>query len=84
MDLTRLAAKQKRLQSWLAFVEEGGVQGAALKRSTLDALSRYKTLLARCWESKEINTENAERLSDLERELESLNESARMTVVPRK
>jgi hypothetical protein len=87
MDLTRLAAKQKRLNSWRDFLESGGAQVLDLRSRTLAALNQYSDLLEKCWEASNssytnpINPEHLSQIEDLERQLEELNEEARLSVV---
>lgn len=80
-DLSRLSAKQKRLHDWRNFVESGGVQVLELRARTLAALNKYSGALEHCWEAKNISDDDWKTIEDLERQLEELNEEARLRVV---
>ena len=80
MDLSRIAAKQKRLKTWTDFAHSD-VQCEALKLKILDSLKDYRNLLAKCWENSAVSDIDMTKLEGLERELSDLNEQARMTVV---
>ena len=84
MELSLLAAKQKRVKDWAAFVAQGGVQDAHLKSEVVSTLDQFKKLLAKCWEAKKIDAADEAQIKDFERRLEQLNESSRMTVVGKK
>lgn len=83
MKLTDLAAKQKRLLNWAAFAETE-TSDAGLAQRTLSKVSLLRNALANCWERQQITAEDEIRIESLERELTSLNELARMTVVGKK
>ena len=78
MDLSRLAARQKRLKDWTAFLDQ--VHREELRVEILDTLKLYRNQLAKCWEQETVPQEDYKHLFDLERELERLNEKARVTV----
>ena len=82
MELSALAAKQKRLKDWLESLTDM-VQDESLRQTTLATALRYKNLLVRCWERQCVGEREVEEIMDLERQLEKLNELARMTVVPK-
>ena len=84
MDLSLLAAKQKRIKDWNDFVAEGGVQDARLKSEVVSAIDRFKKVLVKCWEEQKISPEDEQMIRDCERKLEQLNEESRMTVVGKK
>ena len=81
-SLARLAAKQKRLKDWRAFAASE-IQDAGVLRKTEEMLKQYSTVLAEAWESRELTAEGEARIANLERQLEQLNEEARMRVVGR-
>ncbi len=81
MDLRQLAAKQKRIAFWRGYLTE--IQDRTLRAATSQRLHLFSEILARCWSSQSVSTADAEQLLTLERELESLNETARITVVGR-
>jgi hypothetical protein len=78
MDLAWLAAKEKRLKYWKEFVEDGGVPDFSLKQTTLTKLNELQQLLGALWEKGGSSPEEAKQLANLERELEDLNEQARL------
>ena len=81
LELSRLAAKQKRLQDWRKFLSQGSVQPEELKQRTNKVLEDYAAVLEHCWEEKNLTDENLKKIDDLERQLEELNEEARVRVV---
>ncbi len=78
MDLTRLAAKQKRYID----IQQFAINEAAtpeVKLQLQKALSAYRTALAKSWLEKEApNAETERQLVDLERELDALHNQARL------
>lgn len=82
MELSVLAGKQKRLKDWMEALPVM-VQDDDLRRKTAETANRYRSLLARCWESQAITAKDEEEMHGLERQLEKLNELARMTVIPK-
>jgi hypothetical protein len=83
MELSLLAARQKRAKDWSEALENA-LLDQALRDRTRQRLSDYKGLLLKCWEEQAVSADAAQKLADLERELESLNELARVTVVPKR
>ena len=81
MDLRRLAAKQKRALDWAAFAENE-LQEPSLKPIIDRTLAEYKRALADCWKRQEITAADVEKIDSLERDLEQLNNEARLRVVP--
>lgn len=82
MELSSLAAKQKRVKDWregLSFM----VQDESLRKKTKEQIQRLEAVLLRCWESQAITEKDALEIADLERQLERANELARVTVVPK-
>ncbi len=77
MDLSKLAAKQKRLQSWSRFVENE-VSDLHLKRNSLALLERYRQALTKVWDVEAVSPDDIRDIDDLERQLEELNERARL------
>jgi hypothetical protein len=76
LNQSRLAARQKRYQQWKEFLETPGI-APHLKSSLTQLLSVYGNVLVDLWKS---GSEQAEtKLQSLERELETLNESIRLT-----
>lgn len=78
MRMTLLAQKQKRLQNWTRLLPS--ISDPLLKRRMEKALREFRRVLAEAWESGESARYDAEIL-DLERQLESLDEEVRLTVV---
>ena len=80
MQLSSLSAKQKRILDWSKFIEEGGVQDPTLKRDTKAKLEALKGVIASCWKAQSISPGDEQKILDLERSLEHLNEEARLRV----
>ncbi len=79
MELSALARYQKRIIDWSTFLE-AGVPDAALKNQIVSRLSELKKLVAQCWSEGSVSTQAQASLCDLERQLEALNEEARLRV----
>lgn len=79
MDLSRLPAKLKRHKDWLAFTKNE-LQDQSLREPTLQLLARFHTALTKCWEAKVVSDSAALEIADLERQLEQLNQEARLRV----
>lgn len=79
MDLTAIAAKQKRLRDWSEFLETKGLP-ERLRQRVSTTLELYRKVLFECWESKQISPDSAFKIADLERTLEDLNEEIRLQV----
>jgi hypothetical protein len=79
MDLKRLAAKQKRYNDWLRFTNEE-LQDLTLKPTIMGRLSDYKKALAACWSKGAATPDDESLISSLERDLEQLNNEARLRV----
>lgn len=82
MQLSDLAAKQQRLKTWLRYLDTE-VQSEELHQRMKDTLQSYRTALARCWKTEKITDQDRDEIQDLERQLEELDEEARMVVVAR-
>ena len=78
-DLSRLAAKQKRLKDWTLFANNE-VSDQQLKQRTTRALAQFQQALSSCWEKNEVTASDIQRIEDLERQLEQLNDEARLQV----
>lgn len=81
--LARLAARQKRASDWDNFLQTE-VQDPEVKEKTAETLKQYRALLARCWEENRITGGEEQQIRDFERQLEFLNEEARVRTVGRK
>lgn len=77
MELSALAAKQKRLKDWQEFAKVG-IPDESLRAKTLAAAQELSGVLTACWKAGAISAEEAQRIGDLERRLEQLNEDARL------
>jgi hypothetical protein len=77
MSLKRLSARQKRVEQWSKAVANGDVR-ESLRVTFVDTLRRYKTHLAKCWESEEVSEEESALIADLERQLETLESESRL------
>ena len=77
MDLSWLAAKQKRIQEWeLALASDAA--SPHVKARLLSLLSEFRTFLAKVWEAGGANEQDKIRLTSLERELEEAHEDIRL------
>jgi len=82
MDLSRLTARQKRLNDWDKYLsEQGNVQTEALRAEIVTSLQEYRNVLASCWENNSLTAADEDKLRDIERDLERLHEQARLIVV---
>lgn len=77
MDLSRLAAKQKRYKDLLAFTDQE-VAIPFLKPHLLAALANYRSALAACWKKQSCGGDDLRNLDSIERELEKLHNEARL------
>lgn len=77
MELSRLAAKQKRYKEILHFTEIE-VRDAQVKQRLLETLAAYKSTLATCWKAQTPSAEQDTALSSLERSLAELHNQARL------
>lgn len=77
MDLTRLAAKQKRYKDILSFTENE-VMSPSLKPQLLTALANYRSALATSWKKQSCEGDDLRNLDSIERELEKLHNEARL------
>ena len=83
MELSALAAKQKRVQAWNQLLESE-VDDPALRTRFSSALDRYRAALVRVWKSGKISSEDEHEINDIERQLEQLDDETRLTVVGKK
>lgn len=77
MDLSWLAAKQKRVQEWEVALASD-TAAPHVKARLLSLLAEFKTCLAKIWESGGASEQDWTRLSSLERELEEAHEDIRL------
>ena len=77
MDLATLTTKHKRFQDWSKFLQSE-LLSESLRLRTEDTLKAFRNVLAKCWESENVTPEDAQHIEDLERQLEQLNEEARL------
>ncbi len=85
MDLSRLAAFQKRLRDWEEYLSSPlNVHSTVLRQDILNSLQEYKSVLASCWENSSVTPADEAKLKDIERDLDRMHEDARLTVIPRK
>ena len=80
MQISYIAAKQKRILDWAEFVQHGGVPDPALRRETEAKISEFKKIIAGCWIAGVVSPADEAKILDLERSLEQLNEEARILV----
>jgi len=79
MQLSELSAKQKRAHSWEIFLKSE-VRSEDLRLRFVQSLNAYRALLAKCWEQGAISATDLHAIQTAERELEDLDEEARLTV----
>lgn len=77
MDMTSLTSKQKRLNDWMLALKEP-FPTDALRLKVEDTLKLYRNVLAKCWEANALTSEDEATIEDLERQLEELNNEARL------
>lgn len=77
MELSRLAAKQKRYMDVLLFTESE-VLDLSIKPNLLRVLAEYKGALANCWKEQKITEQDIFVLGSLERELDALYNQAHL------
>ncbi len=77
MELSRLAAKQKRYMDVLLFTESE-VLDSSIKPNLLKVLAKYKGALANCWKEQKITEQDIFVLGSLERELDALYNQAHL------
>ncbi len=77
MELSRLAAKQKRYMDVLLFTESE-VLDSSIKPNLLKVLAEYKGALANCWKEQKITEQDIFVFGSLERELDALYNQAHL------
>jgi hypothetical protein len=82
MEISRLAAKQKRYKDILHFTKTE-VPDEQLRDRLLSALALYRTTLARRWETPSSTVELDSALTSLERTLAELHNQARLKTAQR-
>lgn len=78
MELARISAKIKRLKDWEEFILDEPLVSRELKELTKMLLSQYRQVLALVSEKTVIDSEDQLRLADIERQLDELNNQARL------
>lgn len=77
MDLSWLAAKQKRIQEWeVALASDAASPHVKARLHSL--ISEFRMSLAKVWESGDATEQDMVRLTSLERELEEAHEDIRL------
>jgi len=79
MDNIKFAAKQKRIKQWNEVVQ-CSVENEELRLKFVNTLKLYRSLIAKCWEAEEVTEHDYNLMLDFERQLEQMNEEARMQV----
>ncbi len=82
MELSQLAAKQKRARSWQKFIDAGETSDHAVIAQTKDLLVEFRASLSEAAHHGTIPAELEDKIINLERRLEQLNEEARLKVGP--
>ena len=78
MDLSTLAAKQKRVRDWSEFLFTDGLD-EALRLELGTTLELYKKVLVSCWERQTISADDQRLMASYERQLEELNDRVRLS-----
>lgn len=78
MDISQLAAKQKRILEWRDFLEVSNIP-QNLKDRISNTLEVYAKILIDCWKKGSCSPEYVAQLANVERELEMMNDSVRLT-----
>ncbi len=78
MELSRLSARQKRIQEWSRHLSDNHYWNESLKVRFVDTLKDYRNLLAKFWESGVFGKSEDSQLADLERQLEQLFNESRL------
>lgn len=78
MEISDLAAKQKRIQEWRESVETANIPPQMIDQIT-NTIEVYSKVLIDCWKKGSCSSENEAKLNSLERELESFEESIRLS-----
>ena len=76
-NLSRLAAYQKRLHDWRDY-NSTEVKDLIIKSEIDKLISTLSELLLKCWDENNFSQEDEFKVQDLERQLEQLNEEARV------
>lgn len=82
MELSQLAAKQKRAKDWQRFIDEGETHDRDLITQTRALLNDFRSALAEAAQAGAVSQTLEARIVDLERKLEQLNEEARLCARP--
>jgi hypothetical protein len=77
MDISQLAAKQKRYREWKEFLLNPSISHTT-KESLEATVSQYGNLIVKIWEDGAQSPFLIAELEDIERQLEMLNESVRL------
>lgn len=79
-DFSWLAARQKRIKTWQDF-NQHETQDPSIRSATEEKLSLLSNALLKVWDSRCLTPEELANIDNLERQLEQLNEEARLRVV---
>ena len=79
MELSALTRRQKRIKDWTNFLEHS-VKDVRIKSRTLELINGLRSAIGRCFEEQKINEADERLMRDYERQLELLNEEARLHV----
>jgi hypothetical protein len=77
MELSRLAAKQKRYSDISRYANTE-VLGPATRPKLLRTLEEYRNALASCWRNRGGTPDDDSRVANIERDLETLFNDARL------
>ena len=77
MDISQLAAKQKRYREWKEFMLNPSVP-LGVKERLEATVSQYGNLIVKIWDDGGLSGYLIDELANLERELEMLNETVRL------
>jgi hypothetical protein len=77
MELTRLAAKQKRCRDIERYALTD-ITDPQLRSRVTETLATYRRALAQCWHKQAISAEDSTQIDSIERDLETLSSQARL------
>lgn len=81
MEIKDLASKQARVKFWREFIKTERVPDS-IKVKTESLLKLFTETISKVYNSGSINSSDIITIEDLERQLEDMNELARMSIKP--
>ncbi len=77
MDSSRISEKQKRLRIWRSLLDKPELT-AGVRAELSRQVEQYSKLLFDCWETGVTSEAVLQRMQSIERELQNLDETARL------